>query len=186
MVRAEITHILERLRDGDQSAWNELAPLVYDQIKLQARRQLRNERPDPLHGTTMLVHEAFVRLMGEPGRNWRDRGHFYRVCGQVIRRVLVDSSRRRNALRRGGGAQIRLLDQDVPAPSNVNWEELDDALSRLAEISPRQAQVVDLRYFCGLSLEETALALELTVKTVQRDWVAARAWLFGVLSSGGS
>jgi len=181
----EITALLQRLTSGDREAWHQLAPLVYDEIKRQAKSQVRGERPDALLQTTAVVHEALLRLMGESDRNWANRGHFYRVCAQVIRRVLVDSARRRKALRRGGGAENEQIQSlNVPAPQTPDWEDLERALVSLESIAPRQARVVELRYFSGLSLEETAQVLAINAKTVQRDWLAARAWLFRELQQG--
>jgi len=180
----QITSILHRLRAGEHEAWHDLAPLVYNEIKRQASRQVRAESGDPLLQTTMLVHEVFLRLVAEPERDFQNRYHFHRVCALVIRRILVDSARRRKSQRRGGARRNISLDSSIAIASPAHdAEALDAALTRLAEIHPRPARVVELRYFVGLSLEEIATSLGVTTKTVQRDWTAARAWLRAELSA---
>lgn len=182
-----ITSILQEIRSEGPDAWQRLTPLVYGELRRQASQQLRRQGQDPMLQTSALVNEAYLRLVGEPDRNWQNRQHFYAVCAQVMRRILVDAARRRKSLRRNGGAHIPLgeaREADLSAsPAAVDWLALDEALRRLAILHRRQHQVVELHYFVGLGFEEIAEILGVTFKTVQRDWVAARTWLYGQLAS---
>ena len=182
----QITDLLRRWSDGDAEAFERLLPMVYDELHRLAARYLAGERATPTLQPTALVNEVCVRLLGWDAARWQNRGHFFGVSAQMMRRVLVDIARRRQADRRGGGA-IRLpLDGiDVPATEpTADVLEVDAALERLAADDPRKARVVELRFFGGLSAEETAEALGVSVRTVHGDWAFARAWLYRYLTSG--
>ncbi|MGC4049124.1 MAG: ECF-type sigma factor [Paludibaculum sp.] len=181
-----ITALLGALQSGDTQAWHDLAPLVYDQLRAIAGRYVRQERgPDVLIQPSALVHEAYLKLIQEPDRTFQNRYNFFGVCAAIMRRILVDSARRRNAARRGGNAVTFSIDA-IPMAMQAqpfDWIELDQALDRLNELSERQRQMIELRFFAGFSLDQTAEALGVTTKTVQRDWNAARAWLWKELRS---
>jgi RNA polymerase sigma factor (TIGR02999 family) len=176
----DVTRLLQAWSRGEKAALDRLIPLVYGELRAQARRQLSRERRNHTLQPTALVHEAFVRLAGHDRARWQNRQQFFAVAARAMRRVLVDHARGRAAIKRGEGKTLLALD-DVPEPAReagVDVLELDRALERLAEIDPRQAQVVELRYFGGLTAEETAAALDVSLATVNRDWAMARAWLF--------
>lgn len=177
--RSDITRILHRVRRGDEDALGELMPMVYDELRAIARRQLRRGGSDSTIQTTVLVHEAFLKLAGDARMNVQDRAHFYALAATAMRHVLVDHARRRNAIKRGGEFErvdfdAAVLDVDAQAELIV---EIDAALSKLSQLSERLTRVVECRFFAGMSVEETAAALDVTVRTVHRDWVKARAWL---------
>jgi RNA polymerase sigma factor (TIGR02999 family) len=174
-----ITHLLKEWSDGDQRALDRLTPLVYEELRHQAARYLRRERPGHTLQTTALINEAYLRLIDAKDVRWQSRAHFFAVAANLMRRVLVDHARRRDAEKRGG-SQIRLtLDEGLAVARNseVDLLAIDEALDRLAAIDAQQARVVELRFFSGLSVEETAAALGVSPKTVKRDWSVARAWL---------
>lgn len=182
---ADITRLLKAWGQGDQAALDQLMPLVYEQLRAQARRYMRNERSGVTLQTTALVNEAYLRLVNAQDVNWHDRVHFFALSAQVMRRILVDAARARDAAKRGGGA-VRAehssavdLDQIPTADSDAAFSlcALDDALESLAKLDPRRAKVIELRFFGGLSVEETAEALQVSPQTVLRDWRVARAWL---------
>jgi RNA polymerase sigma factor (TIGR02999 family) len=176
----DITDLLLQLRDDRSGAMDRLFPLIYEQLRRIAHRQLLAERPGHTLGTTGLVHETYLKLVDQTRAGWRDRGHFYRVSSMAMRRILVDYARRYRALRRGGGLQRVPLDQAEEAAIAQRSEQLlalEDALTRLAIVDERLSQVVECRYFGELTDEETAEALELSVRTVQREWAKARGWL---------
>jgi RNA polymerase sigma factor (TIGR02999 family) len=183
---AEITELLRRWSDGDAEAFDRVLPLVYDELHRLAARYLAGERAMPTLQPTALVNEVRVRLLGWDAVKWNNRGHFFGVSAQMMRRVLVDIARRRQAERRGGGSVRLPLDGiDVAATEpTADVLEVDAALERLAADDPRKARVVELRFFGGLSAEETAEALGLSVRTVHADWAFARAWLYRYLTSG--
>jgi RNA polymerase sigma factor (TIGR02999 family) len=173
-----ITDFLLQLRHGDHAALDRLFPLVYQELRRIAHRQLRGERPGHTLGTTGLVHETYLKVVDQSRVEWRDRGHFFGVAAGAMRRILVDYARRYRAQRRGGGQQRVTLDDDaLVAERSESLLALDDALDRLATLNPRLGQVVECRYFAGLTEEETGEALGVTTRTVQRDWAKARAWL---------
>jgi RNA polymerase sigma factor (TIGR02999 family) len=155
--------------------------LVYDELRRLAASALRHERPDHTLQPTALVHEAYLRLADEPTGRWENRSHFLAVAARAMRRILVDHARRHNAAKRGSGAVcLHLDDLEHAAPSEadaVDLVALDDALGRLSELDPRQARIVELRFFGGLSVEETAAIIDASPRTVRRDWQFARAWL---------
>jgi RNA polymerase sigma factor (TIGR02999 family) len=176
----EITDLLLQLRDDRSDAMDRLFPLVYDRLRRIAHRQLQAEHPDHTLGTTGLVHETYLKLVDQSRVEWRDRAHFFRVSSMAMRRILVDYARRYRALRRGGGLERVPLDQAEEAALAERSEHLlalEEALTRLAQVDQRLSQVVECRYFGGLTDEETAEALEVSLRTVQRDWTKARAWL---------
>jgi RNA polymerase sigma factor (TIGR02999 family) len=155
-----------------------LFPLVYDELRRIAHRHLLGERPDHTLGTTGLVHETYLRVVDQTRVEWRDRGHFVRVASWAMRRVLVDYARSYRALRRGGGLKPLSLDEETAtAERGDTLMALDEALERLATVDQRLSQVVECRYFGGLTAEETAEALGISTRTVERDWVKARGWL---------
>jgi len=187
---AEITRLLKAWGRGDSAALDRLTPLVYEQLRRMARRYMRTERPGHTLQATALVNEAFLRLVDARDLDWTDRAHFFAVCARVMRRILVDAARSRAAVKRGGQADrvehsaAINLDQ-LPDRASVMSAEvcaLDEALDMLAQIDPRRAQVIELRFFGGLTVEETAQVLQTSPQTVMREWKLARAWLARELS----
>jgi RNA polymerase sigma factor (TIGR02999 family) len=176
----EITALLLAWREGQPGALDRLLLLVYDDLRRQARRQLRRERSDHTLQPTALVHEAFLRLGGQGAARWQNRRQFFAVASQAMRRVLVDHARAHGAAKRGDGRTRVSLEEwsAAGAAPQVDVLALDQALERLERIDPRQARVVELRYFGGLSAPEAAEVLEVSLATVNRDWAMARAWLF--------
>jgi RNA polymerase sigma factor (TIGR02999 family) len=175
----EVTKLLLAWGDGDQSALDELMPLVYDELRRLARRYMRRERPGNLLQTTALVNEAYLRLVDAAQVRWQSRAHFFGIAARLMRRVLVDDARRRHFDKRGGHMIQVPLDEaaDAPQEQAANLVALDDALKTLAAIDPRQSEIVELRFFGGMSVEETAEVLKVSPGTVMRDWTFARAWL---------
>lgn len=174
----DITELLAAWGSGDQSAFERLVPLVYSELKRIARRHMHRESPGHPLQTTALVHEAYLKLVSQKAK-WQDRAHFYAVSSQQMRRILVDSARARLRQKRGSDAVVLSLD-DAPALTASRAAEfvaLDDALTELARFDPRRSRVVEMRYFGGMSMEETATVLNLSPATVLRDWNAAKAWL---------
>ncbi len=167
-------------RAGGHDALERLVPLVYDELRAIAHRQLRRERPDHTLGTTGLVHEAYLRLVDQHRVDWQDRARFFLVVASVMRRVLVDHARRRAAVKRGAAPMQVTLDEELLiADEELELVlDLDDALTRLAELDDRQARVVELRYFLGMRDAEAAELLGVSERTVRNDWVKARGWLF--------
>lgn len=157
---------------------NELLPLVYEELRLVARKHLRSQRPDHSLQTTALIHEAYLRLVGGARVNIDDHVHFVALASRIMRQVLVDHARQRLANKRQGGVRVTLSEaQDVEVRSELDVIAIDEALVRLAEFDQQQAHVVELRYFGGLSIEDTAVALSISAATVKRDWTMARTWL---------
>jgi RNA polymerase sigma factor (TIGR02999 family) len=181
----DVTGLLRAWKAGDAVALGRLLPLVYDELHRLAKSRLRGHGDDTLQ-PTVLVNEAFLRLVGEP-LDWQNRAHFFGVAAKAMRNVAVDHWRAQAALKRGGGGVRVDLTGAVAAvdPKSVDVLALDAALSRLERMSPQQARVVELRFFGGLALEEIAVALDCSRSTVGRDWRAAKAWLFRELSGGG-
>lgn len=186
MTSGEITELLKAWRAGDTSAIDKLAPLVYSQLRKVAHRQLRRERQDHTLNSTSLVHEAYLKLMGQKYTDWQDRAHFFAIGGRIMRRILVDYARASHREKRGGGAIVLGLDEhlDTPGHRSLQLIALDDALNDLEKLDPQQSRVVELRFFAGLSIEETAEALHVSKATVNRDWVTARAWLLREIRRG--
>ena len=173
-----ITDLLLQLRGGNLEAMDRLFPLVYEDLRRIAHRRLQAERPGHSLGTTGLVHETYLKLVDQTRVEWRDRGHFFALAARAMRRILVDYARRYRALRRGGGLRPVSLNEDAAlAEREETLLALDEALERLAALNGRLSQVVECRFFAGLTEEETAEALGVTTRTVQRDWAKARGWL---------
>jgi RNA polymerase sigma factor (TIGR02999 family) len=184
----DITELLTAWGGGDQSAFERLVPLVYAELKRIARRHMYRESPNNPLQTTALVHEAYLKLVAQKEAKWQDRAHFYAVSSQQMRRILVDSARARMRQKRGSDAVVLSLD-DAPALSSTRAAEfiaLDDALTELARLDPRRGRVVEMRYFGGMSVEETAAVLDVSPATVLRDWNAAKAWLYAQLNRTGA
>ncbi len=182
---SEITQLLRRHHEGERAAFDAMVPLVYERLRAIARGQLaRAGRRGRTLDTTALVQEAYLQLAGAHGVDWQDRGHFFAVSARAMRRVLVDYARRRYAIKRGGEAECVTLTPDMAAADAQSEQVLavDEALHGLAEFNERLARVVECRYFAGLTEEETALALGTSLRTVQRDWMRARAWLLQALA----
>ncbi|MGH2406027.1 MAG: sigma-70 family RNA polymerase sigma factor [bacterium] len=175
----DITGLLLAWRAGDRTAVDRLFPLVYDELRRIAHRQLGRERADHTLGTTALVHEAYLKLVDQTRAKWADRAHFFAVAARAMRRILVDYARRHRALKRGGErARISLEDAALVAEERADTLlALDEALTRLAELDERLSRVVECRFFGGLTEEETAEALGITTRTVRRDWLKAKGWL---------
>jgi RNA polymerase sigma factor (TIGR02999 family) len=189
---AEITVFLRAWVSGDAAALDRLTPVVYTELRRLARRYMRRERLGNTLQTTALVHEAFLRLVDVKSVDWRDRAHFFAVSAQIMRRILVDSARARRSEKRGGQAQ-RVdhssefnLDQIAASPSGRDRQlvAIDDALKALGEMDPRKARVIELRFFGGLSVDETAEVLKISPQSVMRDWKLAKAWLLREVSAG--
>ena len=187
---ADITRLLKAWGRGDSAALDRLTPLVYEQLHRMARNYMRSERPGHTLQATALVNEAFVRLVDTRDLEWTDRAHFFAVCARVMRRILVDTARSRAATKRGGQAgrvahSTAINLDNLPthaAEITAQVCALDDALNALARIDSRRAQVIELRFFGGLTVEETGQALQISPQTVMRDWRLARAWLARELS----
>jgi RNA polymerase sigma factor (TIGR02999 family) len=185
---ADITRLLDRWSEGDESAFKELIPLVYGELRRLAEHYLRGERTGHTLQPTALVHEAYLRLSGLSEMRLNNRTHFYGAAAQAMRRILVDHARRRQAEKRGSGVDAVPLDEtslDGPIDLRQDLVALEDALNALTALAPRQARVVELRYFGGLSVAETAAFLGVAPATVKRDWNFARAWLFRALAGPG-
>ena len=182
---AEIAVLLKAWTGGDATALDKLIPLVYGELRRMARKYMRKEGPGNTLQTTALVHEAFVRLVDGPEVSWQDRAHFFAVSAQLMRRILVDAARARGAGKRGGAAGKVNLDESIEALPQRSAEliALDEALSALAKFDSRKVRVVEMRFFAGLSVEETAEVLKISPQSVMRDWRLARAWLLRELSS---
>jgi RNA polymerase sigma factor (TIGR02999 family) len=175
----EITRLLADWSNGDRQALEKLTPLVYDELRRLAGRYLRQERPGHTLQSTALVHEAYMKLVGQNNVRWQNRAHFFGIAAQMIRRILVDYARARRAEKRGSGAAALSLDEAIALPGGKDLDlvALDDALEGLAKIDERQSRLVELRFFTGLTIEETAEVLQMSVATAKRDWVSAKAWL---------
>lgn len=175
----DVTYLLAAWRGGDAEAASRLMPLVYDELRRLSRRYLRRERPDHTLEPTALVHEAFLRMVGKERPQWQDRAHFFAVAAQQMRRILVDHARAHGADKRGGDVVRVPLDDDMafePQPA-ADLLALDEALTALAELDPRKARVVELRYFAGMTLSEVAQLLERSTATINNESRLARAWL---------
>jgi len=184
----DVTELLVAMGRGDESALDRLVPLVHDELRRLARRQMRRERGGHTLQTTALVNEAYLRLIDLTRVTWQDRGHFFGMSARLMRRVLVDHARSRGCIKRGGGADRVSLDEAVGVALErpADLLALDDALSALSVVDPRKGQVVEMRFFCGFSVEETAEALSVSPETVMRDWRLAKVWLLRELQRGAS
>ncbi len=181
----QVTEFLRAWSDGDRAALDNLTPIVYDELHRLARRYMKGERPGHSLQTTALVNEAYMRLVDYKNMQWQNRAHFFAVSAQLMRRILVDHARRHN-LKRGGGVQHVSLDDTaiIGGERDADLVALDDAMNLLAELDPRKVQVVEMRFFGGLSVEETAEVLKVSAITVMRDWSTAKAWLYRELTRG--
>jgi RNA polymerase sigma factor (TIGR02999 family) len=179
-----ITALLARLKDGNKEAEAELIPLVYKELHRLARHYMRGERPGHTLQTSALVNEAYLRLIGEHGIDWKNRAHFFGVSAQIMRRILVDHARTRDAKKRGGPAQKISLENAFVYTAEQSWQvvALHEALNKLAEWDTRQCRIVELRFFGGLDVDETAEVLAISPTTVKREFQHAKAWLYGELS----
>jgi RNA polymerase sigma factor (TIGR02999 family) len=175
----EITRLLQAWGEGEQSALEQLIPLVYEELHRLAHHYMAHERPGHTLQTSALLNEAYLRLLDSPKPSWQNRAHFFAVSAQVMRRILVDWARSRQALKRGGEARPLELEEAlvVSDAPGADFVALDDALKALAAIDPRKSEVVELRFFGGLSVEETAEVLKVSPETVARDWKFAKSWL---------
>jgi RNA polymerase sigma factor (TIGR02999 family) len=183
----EVTHLLIDWSNGDQNAFEKLVPLVYGELRRLAARHLARERSDHTLQSTAVVHEAYLRLIDQKRVQWKNRAQFFGVASQMIRRILVDHARSHQAAKRGSGAIKLSLDEavSVPGGKDLDLVALDDALKSLAEMDEHQARIVELRFFGGLSIEETAEVLGISPATVKRDWAVSKAWLYRELTRGG-
>ncbi len=175
----EVTRLLEKWSGGQQSALDELMPIVYSELRKLARIHLRRERTGHTLEATALTHEAYLRLVGQRKVRWQSRAHFFSVAAQMMRRILVEYARKRQTTKRGSGAaQVSLVDgHGATAPTTIEVLSLHEALGRLAEMDPRQSQIVELRFFGGLTIDETAEVVGASPATVKREWQVAKLWL---------
>ncbi len=184
----QVTELLVRWRDGDQQALDTLVPLVYAELRKVAHRYLQRESDRHTLQSTALVHEAYLRLAGQDPPEWQNRAHFFAVAAQLMRQILVDHARARRSAKRGGGACTLILDEGIALPKKlpVDMIALDDALQSLAKLDAQQSRIVELRFFAGLSIEDTANVLGISSASVKRYWIAARAWLYHEMSGEAS
>jgi RNA polymerase sigma factor (TIGR02999 family) len=179
-----VTRLLHEWSNGNQQAIEEMLPLIYDELRRLAHHFLYRERPGHTLQTTALVHEAYLKLINQRDARWQNRAHFFAIAAQAMRRILIDSARKHVAEKRGGGVEKLSLDEvaAISREPNANLIALDLALTRLAEIDPQQSRIIELRYFGGLTIEETAEVMRLSPATVKREWTMARAWLHQALA----
>jgi RNA polymerase sigma factor (TIGR02999 family) len=177
-----VSKLLANWHAGDEQALHVVLPLVYDELRRAAHRYLRNERPDHTLQSTALVHEAYLRLEKQGAAQFQNRAHFLAICAQLMRQILVEYARNRNAAKRDGGYRLTLDDNLAFKTRSVDMVALDDALKELAKLDQKQSQIVELRFFGGLSIEETSDALNLSPTTVKRHWATARLWLHHQMS----
>ncbi len=175
--QTDVTVLLNDLNNGDETAPDKLLPLVYDDLRRLARAYFANEKQEHTLQSTALVHEAYIRLVNWENVSWQNRAHFFAVAAEVMRKILIDHARQKNAQKRVGGQKI-LLDEAVGFSNEKEFAllELEDALKSLEKLDARQAKIVELRFFGGLSIEETAYVLKISETTVKRDWTFAKAW----------
>jgi RNA polymerase sigma-70 factor (ECF subfamily) len=182
----DVTALLVEIANGNQAAQEKLVPLVYDELKRLARRYMRRERADHTLQTTALVHEAYLKLVDQHSPHWQGRAQFYGIAAQLMRRILIDHARRHLREKRGGSQVILPLEEGLAFTPEHSEEllKLDEALDRLSKLDPRQSRIVELRFFGGLSVEETSRFLNVSPITVKRDWAVAKVWLYGELRPG--
>lgn len=182
----QITQLLVLWRQGEQQALDQLIPLVYRELHRMAERYMRRERPNHTLQASALIHEAYLRLVDQREAPWQSRGQFFALSAKLMRRILVDHARSKGYAKRGANARQVTLDEGVATSGKraADVLALDDALEDLEALDPRKSQIVEMRFFAGFSLEETAEALEISVPTVEREWRAARAWLHKAMTSG--
>jgi len=182
-----VTLMLGAIAGGDSKAARDLLPIVYEHLRNLARAQMAREKQGHTLQPTALVHEAYLRLVGDGDVKWNSRAHFFGAAAQAMRRILVEAARTRKQAKRGGGRERVEMNDDVasvPDPNNIDHIALDDALSKLEDVDKRKADVVMLRYFAGLGVDETAAALNVSTATVKNDWAYAKAWLYKEMSRG--
>ncbi len=184
--REGVTELLSRWNDGDVAARDALIPLVYDELRRVAQKHLAGQRSDHTLQATALVHEAYLRLVNRKAANWHGRTHFFALAAQMMRQILVDHARMHKAAKRGGGAVTLVLDDDVEGKAGVDLDliGLDRAMKQLASLDARQSQIVELRFFGGLSIEETARVVDISPATAKREWATARVWLHHAMETG--
>jgi len=181
--RENVTQLLRAWSDGHQEALEKLMPLVYDELRRLARHYMRRERPGHILQTSALVNEAYLRLVDASQVNWQNRAHFFAISAELMRRILVDFARAQQSQKRGGGTPAVSLDEELDvSEQRLDLAALDDALKALAVLDPRKSRLVELRFFGGLSVEETAEVLQVSPETVKRDWKLAKVWLLRELS----
>jgi RNA polymerase sigma-70 factor (ECF subfamily) len=186
--RQEISFLLEEWSSGNQSALDQLMPIIYDELRRLAHAYMKRERAGHTLQTTALVNEAYLKLVNQERAQWHNRKHFFAVSAQLMRRILVDRARTKNYQKRGGGEQTLSLDEALTISADNQAAEiiaLDEALKELSAFDERKSQVVELRYFGGLSVEETADVLKISPVTVRRDWTTAKAWLYSRIKDEG-
>lgn len=185
-VQHRVTELLQAWGQGEQSALNKLMPLIYQELRRLARRYMRQENPAHILQTTALVNEAYLRLTDSRRLHWKNRAHFFAICAQLMRQILVDYARSYRSRKRGGGmVQGALNEALIPSDErDVDLVALDDALKALSQVDERKSRVVELRFFGGLSVAETAEVLNVSQETIARDWRLARAWLLKEMSGG--
>jgi len=177
---SDVTRILSAIERGDAKATDQLLPLVYEELRLLAGQRLSQEPPGQTLQATALVHEAYLRLVGAEGQSWASRGHFFKAAAEAMRRILIDNARRKKSLKRGGDRRPVDLDESLAVDDGGRAEEmlaLDEALAKLAQHDPTKADLVKLRYFAGLTIEQAAKALDISHATAERYWDYARSWL---------
>jgi RNA polymerase sigma factor (TIGR02999 family) len=184
--RDGVTELLSRWNDGDIAARDALIPLVYDELRRVAKKNLAGQRSDHTLQATALVHEAYLRLVNRKAANWQGRTHFFALAAQMMRQILVDHARMHNAEKRGGGALTLVLEDDVAGKPEMNLDliGLDRAMKQLASLDARQSQIVELRFFGGLSIEEAARVVDISPATAKREWATARVWLHHAMETG--
>ena len=185
----EVETLLASLSQGDPAAAERLLPILYQELKGIANQHMRNERTDHTLQATALVHEAYLKLVDQSRVQWQGKAHFCAVASNIMRRILVDHARTKNAAKRGKGAHRFTLDEQLvegTPVADVDLVELDDLLNELAELNPRHAKIIEMRYFAGMTIEETAAALDVSVSTVKGDWRMAKAWLTARLNETSS
>ncbi len=184
--RDGVTELLSRWNDGDVAARDALIPLVYDELRRVAKKNLAGQRSDHTLQATALVHEAYLRLVNRQAANWQGRTHFFALAAQMMRQILVDHARMRSAAKRGGGAVTLVLEDDVAGKPEMTLDliGLDRAMKRLASLDARQSQIVELRFFGGLSIEEAARVVDISPATAKREWATARVWLHHAMETG--
>jgi len=181
-----VTELLVRWNEGDLASRDALIPLVYDELRRIAQKHLAGQRSDHTLQATALVHEAYMRLVNRKAVNWQGRTHFFALSAQMMRQILVDHARMRKASKRGGGAVTLVLEEAVGYAKGASLDliELDNAMKRLASLDPRQCQIVELRFFGGLSIEEAARVVDISPATAKREWATARVWLHHAMEEG--
>jgi RNA polymerase sigma factor (TIGR02999 family) len=184
----DVTQLLSAWSQGDRAALDRLMPLVYEELRKLAHHYLQSERPGATLQPTALVHEACLRMVKQEPVDWQNRSHFFGVASRLIRQVLVDHARKRGAAKRGSGEVLLAFDESMGRTTLVDVDliRLDDALTSLSRLDERQSRIIELRFFGGVSVEETALVMGVSDRTVKREWASAKAWLFRELARGGA